>query len=102
MLLALDQTLETMLPDHPQETRTITVSNADRRVITPGTVHIVTIKDKPKQTSSISMKNTIIMTGLKPLLALRISNNSSTLCLLTRKQNWLKKWESWRIFPQLD
>jgi len=68
MPLALDQPLETTPLDHPQETQATIVLNADKRAIMPGIAHAVAVKDKPKRTSSISMRNTTTMKGLKPLL----------------------------------
>jgi len=102
MPLVLDQPLETTLLGHHQETLTITVSSVGKQVTTPETAHVVVVKDKPKRTLSISMKNTTTMKGLKPRTVSTISNNSLTLCSLTKKQSLQRKWESQRIFPQLD
>jgi len=102
MLLVSDQPHETMLLGHLLETPVTIVSNADKQVTMPEIAPVIAVKDKLKQTLSISMMNMIPMKDLKPRTGLMTSNNSLMPCLLTRKQNWQRKWESLRIFPQLD
>ena len=101
MLQTSDLHLKTILLDHPEETPVTPALNAAKPVTLLETV-LVAIKEGPEPTSSTSMKNMITTKDSKRQTVLTNSNNNSMPCLLTRRQSLPKKWESQRIFPQLD